>query len=163
MALAFLDEPESALDSACIAEVAPPAFTSTSVEVEMVPFEAASGLRGMRPESWNEVVPGVFQQSPLVALTQQVVPGVTEALLLQQIASQLGLAAPPEPADGLETGHASWRIYALEDLGQAVSLGIAEHEGNLLLVQLSTPPLRRDAYYAEVFVPAVEAFDPPGG
>src|SRR5690606_15343636 len=64
---AFLDDPQSAPDSACIDEIPSPAFTAEELEVEMVPFEnEAAGFVGARPEAWTEVLAGFFQESPLV-------------------------------------------------------------------------------------------------
>ena len=53
-------------------------------------------------------------------------------------------------------------FYELVDLRQAVDLAVAEHEGASLLVQQNTPPLRRDVYYEQAFLPAVEGFVPDG-
>jgi hypothetical protein len=95
-----------------------------------------------------------------VTLLQQAVPGLTEEALLLQIAMQLGEATPPTPTRELETEFASWRLYELDSVGQRVQLALAEHNGQLLIVQLTSTPSRAAAYTEAVFVPVVEALDP---
>lgn len=160
MAQQFLGDPTAEVDASCIEEIPAPAFTTDEVEIEMVPFTNPTGFEGLRPESWDEPLPGIFQESPLVALIQQVIPGATEQEFLAQVGMQLGLSAPPEPDDTLRGDHARWNLYELSNFGQTVDLALSEHDGNLLVVQLGTPPLRRDVYYEQAFIPAVEAFDP---
>ncbi|MCK9486307.1 MAG: alpha/beta hydrolase [Dehalococcoidia bacterium] len=157
----FLDAPRAAPDAACVQEVSAPDFTAASVEVELVPFTTPNGPHGLRPRDWIEVLPGVYQQSPLVTLAHQVLPGATEQQLLAQVAALLGGGEAPEPAGEVTTDVLTWRLYEMTDLGLAVDLAIAEHEGALMLVQLTSAPMRRDAYHQAVFRPVVEAFTPP--
>ncbi|GAB3352121.1 alpha/beta fold hydrolase [Modestobacter lapidis] len=158
---AFLDDPGAAPDAACIEQIDAPAFTADSVAVEMASWQAEDGgAAGVRPDGWTEVVPGVFQASPLVSLIQQVVPGVTADQLLQQLGAQLGTGSPPEPVGQLQSPFLTWDLYRVDDLGQRVDLALAQHPGGLALVQLTASPERSDVYREQVFLPAVQAFAP---
>lgn len=87
------------------------------------------------------------------------IPGATEQAFLQQVAAQLGLSEAPQPAAQVEGSRATWNVYEPQNLGQVIAVAIVEHEGDLLVVQLATPPLRHEPYYEQAFVPAVEAFE----
>ncbi|MGY1857482.1 alpha/beta hydrolase [Modestobacter sp. SYSU DS0290] len=157
----FLADPDSEPDTSCVDDVEVPAFTAEGVQVEMADWESDElGTSGVRPEGWPEVLPGAFQQSPLVTLVQQVAPGATADQVLQQLAAQLGTGEPLEPADRLESGALTWDLYRLDDLGQRVDLALAETPAGLAVVQLTASPERSDVYREQVFLPAVEAFDP---
>ncbi|MGY2078626.1 alpha/beta hydrolase [Modestobacter sp. SYSU DS0657] len=157
----FLADPNSEPDTSCVDDVEAPAFTPEGVQVEMTDWESEElGLAGVRPDGWSEVLPGAFQQSPLVSLVQQVVPGATADQVLQQLAAQLGTGEPVQPVDQLETASVTWDLYRVDDLGQRVDLALAETPAGLAVVQLTASPERSDVYREQVFLPAVEAFDP---
>ncbi|WP_456599500.1 alpha/beta hydrolase [Blastococcus sp. SYSU DS0616] len=157
----FLDDPRSEPATDCVDDIEPPAFTADDVQIEMTSFESEElGLTGQRPSGWTEVIPGVWQDSVLVSLTQQVVPGATADQLLQQLAAQLGTDQPPQPVEQLSTEAATWDLYQLEDLGQRVELALADTSDGLLVVQLTTSPARADVHREQVFLPAVEALAP---
>ncbi|MCZ2813272.1 alpha/beta hydrolase [Modestobacter sp. VKM Ac-2979] len=157
----FLADPDSEPDASCVDDVEIPAFTVEGVQVEMTAWESEElGVAGVRPEGWSEVVPGAFQESPLVSLVQQVVPGATADQLLPQLAAQLGTGEPLEPVGQRETGSATWDLYRLDDLGQRVDLALADTPAGLAVVQLTSSPERMDVHREQVFDPAVEAFDP---
>jgi hypothetical protein len=160
MTQSFLDAPEAPVDDGCVASIAAPPFTTTDVDVVLAPYTSPMGFESLQPEGWDEVVPGVFQQSLLVALIQQALPGATVDQVMQQIAMQLGLEEAPQPAEEIEANGIRWQRYELNDLGQSVDLALAEHEGYLLMIQLGTTPLRRGVYFEQVFLPVVEAFEP---
>jgi len=160
MTQSFLDGPEADVDDSCIASIPAPPFTTADVDVALVPYTSPTGFESVRPEGWDEAVPGVFQESVLVALIQQALPGATVDQVMQQIAMQLGVDEVPQPAEEIESNGVAWQRYELSDLGQSVDLALAEHEGTLLMIQLATTPLRRGVYFEQVFLPVVEAFDP---
>lgn len=155
----FLDDPASEPDSACIGDIPAPAFTAEGLQVEMQPYESPT-MTGLAPADWAEVVPGIFQESILVNLVQQVVPGVTAEVLLAQVVQELGIETPLEPFETVATDHAEWTIYALEEMGQSLYLGLADHEQGLFVIQIVSSPERSERYLEEVFRPALEAFAP---
>ncbi|WP_409331914.1 alpha/beta fold hydrolase [Trujillonella humicola] len=157
---AFLAAPEEAPDTGCVEDVPPPAFTTEAVDAEMTAFEDEGlGLAGRAPQGWLEVFPGLWQESPLVVLTQQVVPGATAEQVLGRLATLRGTAAP-EPVDRVSTDALDLDLYRFEDLGQWVELALADTDDGLVLVQLTTTPARADVYREAVFLPAVEALTP---
>jgi pimeloyl-ACP methyl ester carboxylesterase len=157
----FLADPDSEPDTSCVDDVEAPAFTPEGVAVEMTPWESEElGITGVRPDGWSEVLPGAFQQSPLVSLVQQVVPGATADQVLQQLTTQLGTGGPLQRVEQRQTGSVTWDLYRVDDLGQRVDLALAETPAGLAVVQLTTSPERSDVYREQVFDPAVEAFDP---
>lgn len=156
----FLADPDAEPDVSCVEDVEPPVFTAEGVAVETVPWESEDlGVSGVRPEGWSEVLPGAFQQSPLVTLVQQVAPGASPDQVLQQLAVQLGADAP-RPVEQVQTGSLTWDLYRLDDLGQRVDLALAETPAGLAVVQLTSSPARSDVLREQVFLPAVQAFDP---
>ncbi len=156
----FLEDPGSQPDSACIGEIEGPAFTPGDAEVGMESYtNEAAGYAGARPADWTEIQPGIYQESPLVSMAQQLVPGATSEQMLQALAMELGLDAPPEPIDAMSTDTADWDIYQLEYGGQTETVAIAELEGQVALILLVATPAWTEAYYDEVLIPAVEAFE----
>ncbi|MDT0275939.1 alpha/beta hydrolase [Blastococcus goldschmidtiae] len=157
----FLDEPSREPATDCIDDIEPPTFTADDVAVEMTSFESDElGLAGARPESWIEAIPGLWQESFLTSLIQQVVPGITAEQVLEGVAEQLGAEEPLQPVGELTTDAATWQLYQLVELGQAVEMALAEGPDGLMLIQLTTTPDRRDVHREQIFLPAVEALTP---
>jgi pimeloyl-ACP methyl ester carboxylesterase len=157
----FLDDPGREPATDCVGDIEAPAFTADGVRIEMTSFDSDElELTGVRPEGWIEVLPGVWQQSVLTSLVQQVVPGATAEELLGAVTGQLGAGRPPQPAGELSTGSTTWQLYQLDDLGQSLELALADGPDGVLVVQLATSPARRDAHREQVFLPAVEALEP---
>lgn len=157
----FLDDPGSEPATDCVEDIEAPAFTADDVEVGMTSFEDEElGLAGLRPEGWIEAIPGVWQESALSSLIQQVVPGATAETLLQTVGTQLGLDEPLQPVGELSSGELTWQLYRLDDLGQSVDLALADGPDGLLVVQLATSPSREDVHREQIFLPAVEALEP---
>ena len=156
----FLDAPDRAPDTDCVADVEPLAFTPAAVDVEMTSFEDDDlGLAGAAPEGWTTIVPGFWQESVLVSLTQQVVPGATAEEVLEQLAGLQG-GPPARPVDRLSTDDFDFDLYSFDDLGQRVELALADTDDGLVLVQLTTSAARSGGYREAVFLPAVEALTP---
>ncbi|SDE87510.1 TAP-like protein [Blastococcus fimeti] len=157
----FLDEPDQEPGTDCVDDIAAPAFTPEGIQVEMTPFESDElGLAGLRPEAWIEAIPGLWQESFLSSLIQQVVPGVTADEVLATVAEQLGTEEPLVPVGELTTAATTWQLYRIVDLGQSVDLALADGPDGLTLVQLTTSPSRADVHREQIFLPAVEALEP---
>jgi pimeloyl-ACP methyl ester carboxylesterase len=161
--LAFLEDPSKAPDAACIAtmEVSPFAVPAQSAEVVLKPFTSQEkGLRGLAPEGWREVRPGVFARASSgvdqTALIHDVVPMKAEALL-SALAKQFGLPQPPEAVSKRDANGLSWSLYTLEVQGFSIDIALAEHGDKTLAVLLQGARAERDALYKTVFLPAVDA------
>ena len=157
----FLDEPGSEPATDCVADIAPPTFTPEGVQVEMAPFESDElELTGLRPEGWVEALPGVWQESLLTSLVQQVLPGTTADELVGQLSEQFALGEPLVPIEEISTEAGTWQLYQLDDLGQSAEIALADGPDGLLVIQLLTSPALRDVHREQIFLPAVEALAP---
>ena len=154
----FLEDPDGEPATDCVEDIGAPAFTPDGVTVEMTAFDSDElDLTGLAPEGWAEVAPGVWQESSLVSLIQQVIPGASADDVLQQLAVQLGGDEPPAPVGRLSTDDLSWDLYSFQEFGQHVELALGDSDDGLVVVQVTTSPARADVYRQQVFLPAVEA------
>ena len=137
--------------------------------VEVVPFTSqALSIHGIAPEGWKEVNPGHFSgdEWPIRQLIHEVYPGMTiEIVTATSILPRLGLDALTEPTGTHESGALAWDLYAIDvddpDAGQIiVDLAMAETNVDAYVVALVTRVDDGDPLREEVFIPAVEAFEP---
>jgi len=161
--LAFWDTPAQTLEASCLDALAQPAFLTPTAAYTLVPFRSDElGVSGVRPEGWDEVMPGVYGRPPLAdaALMQFTLPMMDIDNTLQLMAAQFGLPeAPPSLGSHAANGR-KWRLYTLELRGLVVYLAAAEGEQASYLVALQTTPAEADALYGAVFLPALDAFVP---
>jgi pimeloyl-ACP methyl ester carboxylesterase len=157
----FLDDPGNEPATGCVADIEPPTFTAEGVQVEMAPFESDElELTGVRPEGWVEALPGVWQESVLTSLVQQMLPGMTADELVGQLSEQFALGEPLVPIEEISTEAGTWQLYQLDDLGQSAEIALADGPDGLLVIQLLTSPALRDVHREQIFLPAVEALAP---
>lgn len=166
MMVAFLDDPSSPPDDACIAEMDGPRFTvpGGSQAVEMEPFSSEIfGFQGMIPAGWEEVSPGAYARGDsaldVATILIQAAPMGAD-MLLGLLSSQLGLSAPPESIGEREANGLTWTLYAVEIQTIPVDLALAESEGVSFIVLLQSDPDEHDALYEAVFLPAIDALVP---
>ncbi len=167
MMLAFLADPSSAPDDACIAEMGPLEFVVPGAgpeAIELVPFTSQQfGIQGVVPAGWEEINPGVYarQSSALdVALVIVQAAPVPADQLLQLLTGQLGLSEAPEPVGQREANGLTWTLYAIEVQGIPVDIGLADSDGLALLVLLQSAADEHDALYDAVFLPVIDAVVP---
>ena len=166
MMIAFLDDPTSAPDDACIAEMDMqfdvPAESEEAVEFE--PFaNEEMGISGLAPVGWNEAGPGIFARGSsgldVAALIEQAAPMSAEDLLSTLI-GQLGLDETPESVGEREANGLTWTLYAIEVQGVSVDVALTESDELALIVLLQSAADERDALYEAVFLPIVDALVP---
>ena len=157
--LAFLDDPTLEPDSSCIAEMDGPAFLLPQTELSLVLFEDAAvfGIRGVRPEGWVEQLPGTYSRSAIRAITlvQQAAPGLTASFLLELLSAQLELSEALEQ----QSTHQSWALYQAETQGLTFDIAVVERVGGTSMVLLTGTRSKRDFYFTQAFLPALEAFE----
>ena len=166
MMIAFLDDPITAPDDACIAEM-DMQFYVPSETVETVEFEPFTdkemGISGVAPVGWTEVVPGTYGRGSsgldVTALVMQAAP-VSADDLLGVLTTQLSLDETPESAGEREANGLTWALYAVKVRGVSVDFALAEAEELTLIVMLQSSGDERDALYEIVFLPAVDALAP---
>jgi len=162
IALEFLDDPTTEPDGSCLAEMSSPAFVVPETEITLVSFTGeTSGISGVVAEGWVELWPGMYQ-SPLgvVVILQQAQPGVAADALLQLLTTQFGLGEASQSVGGREANNLNWSLYEFESQGLAIDLALAESNGTSYLILLQSTAGERDFYYAEVFLPAIDALTP---
>lgn len=164
----FMADPTSEPDASCIDDMPGVVFDLPQVESDEIVLEPVSdeekGLSSVAPVGWERPVPGTYvrRQNALdpTALIVDVVPMGREDFL-QLITSRLGLDETPEPTGERETEHFAWTLYAMEVQGVAVDLAAtARDEDSTLMVLLQGAPDEREALYAGLFLPVVDALAP---
>jgi pimeloyl-ACP methyl ester carboxylesterase len=161
--LAFLDDPLTEPDPACIAEMGSPGFVVPVTDVTLIPVESeAYGFSGVAPEGWQELAPGVYSQSALgdTVLFQQSAPFIGSEGFLDLFADQIGLSEQPAAAGRREANGLTWQLYRASTRGLSLDIALAEQEGTTYIVILQTTGGERDILYNEVFLPAIDALVP---
>ncbi len=166
MMLAFLDDPATAPDDACIAvlEIASFVVPMEAADIELEPFTSEElAISGAVPMGWTEVQRGIFARASsavdMAVLLLDVVPMSAEDFL-DIVTEQYGLAERPESTGAREANDLTWSLYTFQVQGVSRDLALAESEGLTLIVILRSAPNESDVLYEAVFLPAVEALVP---
>jgi pimeloyl-ACP methyl ester carboxylesterase len=166
MMLAFLDDPATAPDDACIAvlEIAPFVVPVEAADIELEPFTSEElGISGVVPAGWTEARPGIFARASsavdMAVLLLDVVPMSAEDFL-DIVTEQYGLEERPESTGAREANGLTWSLYTFKVQGVSRDLALAESEGLTLIVILRSAPNERDVLYEAVFLPVVDALAP---
>lgn len=126
------------------------------------------GINVVVPEGWQSVGPGVFARASaagdVVLIAQQSAPFSAEQLL-QAVLPQLGLTEAPDPVGEVTTDALNWTLYQVDveipTLGLVrVDVAIAQGIGASYTVMLQATSDEYDALHEQVFLPALEAFQP---
>ena len=163
---AFIDDPTTAPDASCIAEMPGLVFAvpSEGADVVLVPYTNEElGVSGVVPAGWTEVNPGLFARGhPAVdmAALQMAVEPVTVDELLSLVVRNYGLEERPESTSARQANDLTWSLYTFQVQGVPRDLALAQSQGVTLLVLLRSASDERDALYEKVFLPAVDALVP---
>lgn len=165
--LAFLDDPTSKPEAACIdAKMLKTRFAVPLKpgDIQLTAFtEPQLGISGMAPDNWQKVSPGMYtpsgQLTDQTALMQQAGP-LQPTVFLNLMKNQL--AQNGIKADFAETGTRAangltWKLYATTVSIAGIDIAIAEGDSLTYFVLLQSPIGDRDALYTAVFLPAVDA------
>lgn len=125
------------------------------------------GIRSVVPEAWQPFGPGIHARGrppedvTLIAL--QSAP-LSADQLWAQLLPQLVLTEVPEASGARSTAALDWTLYAIDvdlpGMPLAVQLAVAEEGGTTYLVLLQSTPAEAAALRAQVFEPALDAFEP---
>lgn len=159
--LAFIEDPGSAPDTACVAEMSGPAFVPVIPEVVLVPLESETfGFSGVVPEGWDEVAPGVYARASsavdAAVVIQQAAP-VPVSTLLDLLVGQLGLEETPGEVGTREANGLTWTLYEATVQNLSIDLALAESGGTSYVILLQSDPDERESLYESVFLPAIDA------
>jgi pimeloyl-ACP methyl ester carboxylesterase len=163
---AFIDDPTTAPDASCIADMPGLVFAvpSEGADVVLVPYTNEElGLSGVVPAGWTEVNPGLFARGhPAVdmAVLQLSVEPVAVDDLLRLVVQNYGLEQRPQSTAERQAGDLTWSLYAFQVQGVPRDLALAQSEGVTLLVLMRSAVGERDALYEAVFLPALDALVP---
>jgi pimeloyl-ACP methyl ester carboxylesterase len=161
---AFLDDPASAPDSACLAETEF-AFTTPDSEISVVLVELVNdqfGYTSLIPEGWSEISIGTYAEgmTATTAIVQLAVPNSNIASMQQLLGGQFNIDEFPEPTTTVDANGLTWELYEVEVVGQSGDLALAEDDNGAYVILLISTPIDRDANYEAIFLPIVEAFVP---
>lgn len=160
--MAFVDDPTTAPDAACIKEMQGPAFEVPGGAITLEPFESEQfGIKGVAPRGWEEIAPGVYAQSSSaqIAIVQHALPGSRDDALAFW-SERMGVSGTPESAGTRKTDQLEWTLYEISAQGQLIDLAVAEQDGKAFVVMLVSDGMEREALYAKLFLPAIDAFTP---
>jgi len=165
MMTAFLNDPTTAPDDACIGEMGPPGFIppfdAGAIELELFADDDMN-ITGVYPTGWTREGSGVFlrEESDLDAtvLIAQAAPA-SASELLEYYAGLLEMGDLPESVGEREVEGQTWTLYKAQYQDQPVDMALTERDGLALILMLVSEPGERDVLYEAVFLPAVDALE----
>jgi hypothetical protein len=168
IALTFIDNPLAEVDRSCVSSMDGPPFVVPGVAaptIELVPFEESVfgvTVAGVVPAGWESVSPGAWTRMATgldqTTIVQQAAPGLNNPeLVIGLFAAQLGFDGDPEPNGTVDSGGRTWTLYrgTIDGFAADVALGPGDLTGIVVLVSNID---ERDALFADVMLPALEAF-----
>ncbi len=163
---AFFQNPDQKPDTSCIGQITLQfeIGAAQTGSVVLQPFSNdAQGYSGMLPEGWEEqpILPGTYarQQTALdqTALVFQVLPGAGVDMVMPVMARQFGADASSVVKRSTENG-LEWRLLAGSLQGLSVNLALAEANGRIIMIVMTSNDDERDTLFEQVFLPVVDAF-----
>ena len=152
-------------DVSCVSDLGAPQWILPLELTTLVPFhDEDTGLRGVRPEGWDEVGPSVVARESLgvSTITQTIIPGI-QASALRDNFSQSQTAAPgTEPFD-ITVGEVVWEVSEFEAVGLALTLAVADLDGGAGLVLVTSLKQQRGTVIEQLLTPILEASRRPSG
>ncbi|MBK8900440.1 MAG: alpha/beta fold hydrolase [Anaerolineaceae bacterium] len=165
----FLEDPTTAPDAACIAEMGTPDFVTSGDaaaegDIELVEYTSETfGISGVRPAEWQELAPGTYARGAsaldqTVIIQQAAPPGLGAEGLLAVLVGQMGLEETPAQSGEYEDANGrTWSLYESEFQGFPINLGFYEDDDGLFIVMLISEASQTDVLYNAVFTPAMDA------
>jgi len=139
-------------------------------DIQLVPYASQHfALRGIVPEGWTEVQPGVFADvtasASRVSLIQMSYSDITMDYAVAALPLILGIEELPASLASFESEMFTWDLYAVEaelsgNETQVVDIALAQNGSTFYMVVLQAPKNESDAYHESVFLPAVESLEP---
>jgi pimeloyl-ACP methyl ester carboxylesterase len=162
--LAFLENPATAPDARCIAQMPGAQFVVPSATIVLEPFIAEGvGIRGVRPAGWREQTTGVYAPPRGDLALKQAQIAAPPASVVRSVLADLGLQQVPPAAEQRQANGRNWSIYRIDDVGgYPLELAVAPAGSTTLLVMLASRAAERQLLYDEVFLPALASLDLAG-
>ena len=168
MLIAFVQNPTTAPDSACIAKMKEPAFITpgSTAQIELEPYtNTQMGFVSVVPSGWTEIGAGTYArgQSSLdqTALLQLSGTGTTSTQVAQGMLQALSVSKLPESVGTYKGASITWKLYGFDTTvqGQKLSIGLAlaDVNGRAFIIMLIASPAEFEALTDSVFLPALDA------
>lgn len=157
IATAFIDDPSSAPDDACIAAMPPVQFSVPVTDVTFEPFTNPDmGLEGIIPAGWVDQGQGIYLDSASAtrALIIQAFPG-TPQQTVELLSSQMGSVL--EAGETQTVGNYEWTFYPVTAQGFTFDVAIASEGSKVVLAVMQVLPSERDQLFEIIFLPVLES------
>lgn len=153
MMIAFLEDPTTVPDDACIGEMGGPQWIVPAEGMGAITLEpftnSQMGIEGVVPAGWTETGTGVYarRSSGLDAavIIAQAAPMSTNSLL-GLLVGQLGLKEPPVSVGERQANGLTWTLYTVTVQGLSIDFALAESGELGLIVLLQSPPRNTTPY-----------------
>jgi pimeloyl-ACP methyl ester carboxylesterase len=155
MAAAFITDPTTAPDDACIADLQPVQFAVPVTDVTFERFtNEAMGLTGEIPSGWADRGQGIYIDSASATrgLILQAFPG-TPQQAVDLLSSQTG--SPLEEGATETIGSYEWTFYQVTTQGFSFDVAVTSDGGTAVLAVLQVLPSERDQLFASIFLPVL--------
>lgn len=136
--------------------------------LELEPIEDERfAIRSVIPAGWTTLEPGVHarlaDETDRTLIVLRSVPQAVDELW-QTLLPQFGLEEPPAPVGSRPTASLEWTLYRF-DGGEAIGdlvfdVGLATDDDQAYIVLVQTPASEQAGLYEELFLPALDAFEP---
>lgn len=164
ISMAFFDAPESAVNSACVADMTSPQFNVpvTSAEtIELEPFSDTDlGISGMRPVGWEEIGLGTYARaSSAIDQTALIIQSgpIDAEQMLELLAQNFGFDPLPESSGDYTTETLTWTRYQADLQGFPLDFAISSKEGLSTFVLLISEASEQETLQQAVFYPVLDA------
>lgn len=166
---AFINNPDNEPNADCIANLPPPLFaTAEIITIINQPYTSVDlGFRGIVPENWFEIEPGVF--SPYPQLEPVAIPVIAYRfpITIDEYISRIitdgfyAYNSLPASVTTINANGRDWQIYQVERPDQNVYTSFAFFDGDqpYVIGVTATTEAERDYLYNALLIPAVEAFE----
>jgi pimeloyl-ACP methyl ester carboxylesterase len=159
----FLDDPTTAPDDACLADMEGLVFAvpTDAGEIALEPYvNEEMGIEALAPTGWSEVQPGIFTRgNPAVdmAVVQLAVSTASAEEVLGILSQNYGLTQVPEPIAERDANGLAWALYAIEAQGVPRDIALAEDSEGVLIVIMRSGAREQEELRAGVFVPILDS------
>jgi pimeloyl-ACP methyl ester carboxylesterase len=170
IALIFLANPSSSPDHACLEEQKQLTFFVPYDGLDIIVLEPLTNLEhnlsGLVPSGWETIGGGGYNRNyylndpTQIVYQASMVSAVEWVDFLEEFYQNVGLDSTPEEAGIYEINGRSWQLYTAEAANNSVDIALLElPDGWTWLVMMTSDTAERDAFYEQLFLPAVEALE----
>lgn len=165
IAKAFVDDPTTAPNSACLDEMPGVVFDLPKAEATEIALETftveEAGFSAVSPVGWEEAGQGTFVRKQTSLDPTGLIydsPSVSPTEFPQLLVAQLRLEKTLESIGERMSNGKTWTLYSVIVRGTAIDFAVtARGDQGSLLVLMQSKPEERDGLLESVFLPAVDS------